>query len=138
MRKLIVGLMIVILLAGCSSDLTFTEVDINRVNKDVKEFMNAVQDENGTHLYHDSKRNMYVFLNSGNVIQGSKVAHFSDFNLKANGDTLNVIFHHESTDDYSNPDLNYQMLYKVKLDKTYDKIMLFDNDEETAFHTIYN
>lgn len=138
MRKLMVGLLIMILLAGCNSALTFTEVDMNRANKDVKEFMNAVQDENGTHLFHDSERNMYVYLNSGNVIQGSKATHFSDFNLKANGDTLNILFHHESTDDYSNPDFNYQMLYKVKLNKTYDKIMLFDNDEETAFHTIYN
>src|SRR5699024_4558437 len=130
--------MAVILLAGCSPALTFTEVDMTRVNKDVKEFMNAVQDENGTHLFHDSERNMYIYLNSSNVIQGSEVAHYSDFNVKANGGTLNILFNHESTDDYSNPELDYEMLYKVKLDKTYDKIMLFDNDEETAFHTIYN
>lgn len=111
---------------------------MNHLNKEMKEFTNAVASENGTHLYYDRKGTMNIFLNGINVDQGSKALYFTDFNVEADGDTLNILFHHDYTEDYSNPDLNYQMLYQIKLDKTYDKIMLFDNEEETSFHTIYN
>lgn len=97
MKKLMVGLIFIIYLAGCSSELTFKEINMDRVDKDIQDFINIVQDENGAHLYHDNKQNMYIFLNGSNVVQGSKAMHFNDFNLEANGDTLKILFHHDYT-----------------------------------------
>ncbi len=136
MKRIMMVLSLVILLAGCSSELLFTEVNMNHVNKDVTEFMNDVQGENGAYLYHDNKWDMYIFLNGINVVQGSKALHFTDANIATDGDTLKIYFQHDSTDDYSDQSLNFQQLYKLTLDKTYDKIMIFDNDEETSFQGI--
>lgn len=138
MKKLMTVFMFIILLFGCSPKLSFEEINMNRVDKEVQNFIHAVEDENGTHLYYDNKQNIYVFLNGYHVTHGNEAVHFTGFNVEPDGDTLNISFEHDKTMDYSNQDLNNQLLYKVTLDRDYDTLKLFDNREETSFQSIHN
>lgn len=138
MKKFIFPFVLTFLLVSCSSEFTFKEINMSHLSKDIENFIEATENKNGVHLYHDHKGNMYIFLNGYNVVQGTKALHFTDFNLEDDGDTLNVLVHHDLTESYSDPNLHYQMLYKIKSDKEYDTLKLFENDEESSFHTIYN
>lgn len=136
MRKLLLLLVAIVLLSGCSSELSFSEVSEGGVNKDIQSFIDDVKDENGVHLYLDNQTDIYVYLNGTNVEQGEKAVHFTDFDVEENSDTLNILFSNAETTDYSNQSLNYELLYKVNLDKKYEKMKPFSNGEEVSFGVI--
>ncbi|WP_066400277.1 hypothetical protein [Neobacillus mesonae] len=133
MKKLLSLLVIISLLSGCSSKLSFSEVSDGRVSKDIKSFIDNVKDENGVHLYFEKQKAVYVYLNGSNVKQGEKAIHFTDFNVEKNGETLSILYNTAETADYSNQSLNNELLYKVNLDKKYEIIKPISNDEEASF-----
>ncbi|WP_121614226.1 hypothetical protein [Mesobacillus foraminis] len=135
-RKLLLLIVAIVLLSGCSSELSFSEVSDRGFNKDIQSFIDDVKHENGVHLYLDDQTDIYVYLNGKNVEQGEKAVHFTDFNVKENSDTLNILFSNAETTDYLNQSLNYELLYKVNLDKKYEKIKPFSNGEEVSFGVI--
>lgn len=136
MKRLLVLMGLLMVLVGCNPELTFTEIEIGNANKEVREFIGNVQDKNGNYLYFAGEKEMYVFLNGKNVEQGGEVLYFTDVSLNASGDTLNVRFNEKYTNEYSNKDLQHQVLYKIQLDKEYDKILAFANGEEVGFHVV--
>ncbi|QED46770.1 hypothetical protein [Cytobacillus dafuensis] len=73
MRKLLAFLVGIILLSGCSSELSFSAVSVKGVNKDIQSFIIDVKNENGIHLYFDNQKAIYMYLNGVNVIQGEKL-----------------------------------------------------------------
>lgn len=90
MKKLIL-VCVILLLSGCTSNLTFTEIKSSNVNKNVRSFLEAIDDENGTYLYFNGEKEIFVFLNGSNVQQGDKAAYFSNFDVVDDGDTLSTI-----------------------------------------------
>jgi hypothetical protein len=97
----------------------------------------STEDENGIHLFQQNENTIYAFLNGHNVEQGNDASFFSSFEIKGKDDTLNIYFDEEYTDDYANKTLNNQELYKINLDKKYEVVRPFKNNEETNFKVIY-
>lgn len=129
--------LLVLLLMGCNSELTYSEIKIEKVSKDVQEFIGSVEEQKGPHLYFDEKKGqIYVYLNGANVIQGEKATHFKDFELDVEGDTLKFLFNQDKTDDYSSKELMYKALYKVKLDKVYDQVEAYRNGQLVPFQVV--
>lgn len=84
MRRLLVALLCIVFLSGCSEDLSFSEVSKDVVNKDIKTFISNVKNENGIYLYFDKQNTIYVYLNASNVKQGEKAVHFNGFDVEGN------------------------------------------------------
>lgn len=133
MKRLLSFLLFIVILSGCNSELFFTKVGKDNVNKDIQSFIDKAKDENGVHLYLDKQKTIYVYLNGKNVKKGEKAVHFTDFDVKKNGKSLNILYSNDETTDYSNQSLNYEILYKVNLDKNYENIKLFSNGVEDSF-----
>ena len=136
LEKLISLLVIVFFLTGCSSELSFTEVHERGINKDIQSFIDNTNEENGVHLHFEKEKEIYVYLNGSNVIQGEKAIQFTDFNVEKNGNTLNILYNTAETADYSNQSLTYELLYKVNLDKEYETIKAINNGEGASFGVI--
>lgn len=136
MKKLVSLIVFTLLVSGCNSNFTFSEIEVDNVNSNVREFIKHVEPENGNYLYLDGKKGMYVFLNGKYVKQGSDAVYFSDFNVNAQQGTLNVFFNQEYDSDYSNKNLRYQVLYKIETEAVYDTIKLFSNGKPISFDII--
>jgi hypothetical protein len=140
MRKTICICIVLLILAGCNEEneeLSYSKVEEDSTNKLVQDFITSVEDENGIHLFQQNENTMYAFLNGHNVEQGNDASFFSGFEVKGKDDTLNIYFDEEYTDDYANKTLNNQELYKINLDKKYEVVRPFKNNEETNFKVIY-
>jgi hypothetical protein len=127
-------------LTGCNEEneeLSYSKVEEDSTNKLVQDFIASVENENGIHLFQQNENTMYAFLNGHNVEQGNDASFFSSFEIKGKDDTLNIYFDEEYTDDYANKTLNNQELYKINLDKKYEVVRPFKNNEETNFNVIY-
>lgn len=137
MKKLLCLLFLLIALTGCNKaefqELSYSEVMMESTDQDVQKFINGVKEKNGIYLFQDAGEKIFVFLNSNTVIQGDKAIQFTDFDIKSEGDTINVYFEEQSTEKYANKELSNQILYEVKLDKRYDVINLFRNNEDAHF-----
>ncbi|MFJ7935958.1 hypothetical protein [Sporosarcina sp. NPDC096371] len=129
---------LIVLLTACSSNFTFSEISINNADDQIREFINLVEMENGHYLYLDDKNGMYVFLNGIYVRQGHDAVYFSDFNVIVQQDTLSMFINQEYDSDYSNAQLNYQVLYKINTEANYDTIQLYINGRPVSFDAIYS
>lgn len=136
LKKLLSIFVLILLLTGCNSELSFIEISTERAILDVQVFIDEVHNQNGTHLYFDGKKDVYVFLNEKNVEQGNKAIFFIDFDVNVTGDTLIIEYSQEETDDYSNGVIKHQILYKVDLDKEYNTIKAISNGEEVPFSVV--
>lgn len=136
MKKLLFLLVIIFLLTGCRSELSFKEVREKDIYKDIQSFIDNTNEENGVHLYFEKQKIVYVYLNGSNVKQGEKAIHFTDFNIEKNGQTLSILYNTAETTDYSGQSLEHELLYKVNLDKRYQTIKAVRNGEEDSFGVI--
>ncbi|WP_342538235.1 lipoprotein [Sporosarcina sp. FSL K6-1540] len=137
MKKRLSLIVLMLLLTGCNSDFSFSEISIGNANDAVQEFIEYAEVKNGNYLYLDGEKNMYVFINGIYVNQGNDAVYFSDFNVSAQQDTLNVFINQEYDSDYSNTKLKYQVLYKIKTVEKYDTINLFINGKPVSFDEIF-
>lgn len=140
MRKMISICMVLLILAGCNAEieeLSYSKVEVDSSNELVQDFITSVEGENGIHLFQQNENTMYAFLNGHNVEQGNDASFFSSFDVKGKDDSLDIYFDEEYTDDYANKTLNNQELYKINLDKKYEVVRSFKNNEETNFKVIY-
>lgn len=133
MKKVLLFFGFLLFLAGCSSELTFTEIKPDDAKKGVLTFFESVEDINGAHLYFDGDDVFYVLLNGKNVTQGEKAIHFVNFNVDSDDGNLNIYYIEEETENYSDETLKYQVIYKIEKDKDYEKIRLFKNGNEVPF-----
>ena len=140
MRNMISICMVLLILAGCNAEneeLSYSKVEVDSSNELVQDFFTSVEGENGIHLFQQNENTMYAFLNGHNVEQGNDASFFSGFEVKGKVDSLDIYFDEEYSDDYANKTLNNQELYKINLDKKYEVVRPFKNNEETNFNVIY-
>lgn len=137
MKKRLSLIVLMLLLIGCDPNFSFSEISIANANDSVQEFIQYAEVKNGNYLYLDGKKGIYVFINGVYVNQGSDAVYFSDFNVSAQQDTLNVFINQEYDSDYSNTTLKYQVLYKIKTVEKYDTINLFINGKPVSFDEIF-
>ena len=137
MKKRLSLIILILLLTGCDPHFSFSEISIVNANDRVQEFIQYAEVKNGNYLYLDGKKGIYVFINGIYVNQGNDAVYFSDFNVSAQQDTLNVFINQEYDSDYSNTTLKYQVLYKIKTVEKYDTINLFINGKPVSFDEIF-
>lgn len=140
MKKIGFLISVLLLLAGCNfknNELSYSKVELNSTKDEVLEFVKSVEGENGIHLFQYEDNTMYVFLNGNIVEQGSDARFFSDFKVNGKDDTLNIYYDEKFTNDYANKTLNNRELYKINLDKKYENVIPFKNNDETSFKVIY-
>ena len=136
MRKILLLLTLIFLLTACNQELKVTEVDMEKVNRDLQEIIEDIEAENGNYMISGEKES-YIFLNRNNVIQGEEAIVLSDFTADVKENILNIEFSEESTADYENKDLKHQMLYKIKGGKDdYDTIAITSNGEPVPFDSV--
>lgn len=133
MRNALVLVSFILLLTGCNKALTITEIKMDKVSSQLEEVIENNANDNGNYLMSNGKE-QYVFLNRINVIQGEDVAVLSNFETEVKEHTLYISFDEETTADYSNQDVQHQLLYKIKGGKDdYDTIDLLSNGESIHF-----
>ncbi|WP_391556993.1 hypothetical protein [Robertmurraya sp.] len=136
MKKIVLILTLSGLLSGCSSSLSNSQVEKKDVKQEIQSFISDLEDENGVNVYFDSEKGVYVYLNSANVKQGEAAVYITDFDVEENGDTLQIIYNTETTTDYTNHDLDHELLYKVNINKKYEYLKAYSDGKEVAFNMI--
>lgn len=136
MKKVVMILALSGLLSGCSSSLTYSQVEKQDVKQVIQSFISELEDENGINVYLDSESEVYVYLNSANVTQGEPAVYFTDFDVEENGDTLQIIYNTKTTTVYTDQDLDHESLYKVNVNKKYEYVKAYSDGKEVAFNMI--
>ncbi|MGG3798767.1 hypothetical protein [Metabacillus fastidiosus] len=135
MNKLLLSF--ILILTGCNSGLVFSEVIMENIPSDVQKSIESVKTENGCYLFADEGKDMYAFLNGGNVIPEEEAAFFTDIKIEQHEDTLNIYFTENKTGEYSNEKLKHQLFYKITPHDSYEKIQLFRNEKPIPFDIVF-
>ncbi|PID15312.1 hypothetical protein CSV63_09110 [Sporosarcina sp. P34] len=134
MRKLFVLLMVVGVLVGCGEkQLSYSEVTIDQVNADVKSFIDGIEtsedpEGNGIYMFNETEVKRYLYLNQDFLDSGKG---FGDMEIKTNEDSIQIYL--QENDE---PTEDEYKLYNITLDRTYEYMQVFKNDEETHFQLI--
>lgn len=137
-RILLLILVISSVLTGCdlgANEMSFLEVNIDEVSSDVKEFINHVtllkeETGNGIYMFNDTEKRRYLYLSQDFLDKGRG---FGDIDIRAEENSINI-YSSDSFDDEK--ESNKYKLYEINLDKSYEYMKVFKNDEETYFQTI--
>lgn len=139
MRFLWIALIVTLMvLTGCQSEAGLSVENLGEADLDetIRHSFDQV-DENGAHLFYGEEDDVfYVYLNGANVQQGESATHFTEFDVDSDGDTLNLNYNSEETDDYDIESLDYEAFYKVSLDQEYETFLVFENGEEVPLGTV--
>ncbi|QNK88874.1 hypothetical protein H7992_03830 [Sporosarcina sp. resist] len=137
MRRLLVLILVIgSISSGCSNDeVSFSEVSIDKVKKDVKDFILHIETSesnkgNGIYMFNDSEKNHYLYLNQDFLESKNG---FGSLDIKVDDNSWNLYLSEgsevtELVDEYK--------LYKIKLNEEYEYMKVFKNGEETYFQTI--
>ena len=135
-RFLLLVLVIGGILSGCSNDeVSFSEVSIDKVKKDVKDFILHIETTegdkgNGIYMFNDSGKVRYLYLNQDFLESKNG---FGNIDIKIDDNSFNIYLSEDS--DVTELGDEYK-LYKIKLDDVYEYMKVFKNGEETYFQTI--
>ncbi|MCA1054011.1 hypothetical protein LCM10_03345 [Rossellomorea aquimaris] len=136
MKKLVFASFLGLSMAGCASSQDVSEVSQDEVSEPIQTFIEDVKEENGVHLYYDGTKAIYVYFNASNVKQGEEASHFSDVKVEEEGNTVKVLYSREEMSDDSNENIDYELLYKIETDDSYENLKLFENGKEVSFGTV--
>ena len=144
MRKMIYLLLIFCLVLattiGCNnkSDSGFSKVERQDIPKEVRNFIDRTSEENGIYLYSNNIIDDYLFLNAINVKKGEKAAFFTDVKFEIEEHTLKISFNEKLTADDSNyaQKIDNMLIYKIKLSKEFDTIIVFKNGEAVPLDAV--
>ncbi|ARF17809.1 hypothetical protein [Sporosarcina ureae] len=134
LRKLFVLLVIASVLVGCGGkQLSYSEVTVNKVDAEVKSFIDGIEtaddpDGNGIYMYHETKKERFLYLNQNFLDNGKG---FGEVDIRTDEDTFQIYL--QENDE---PTEDEHTLYKITLDRTYEYMRVFKDDEETYFQLI--
>lgn len=119
------------ILSGCSNDeISFSEVSIDKVKEDVKDFfmrIEASESDKGTGIYmfNESDKVRYLYLDK-EFLENEKG--FGDLDIKVDDNSWNIYLNDSSDATVSKEEYK---LYKIKLNQEYEYMRVFKNGEET-------
>lgn len=129
MKRLFVLLMVVSVLVGCGEkQLTYSEVSIDQVHADVKRFIDGIETSedpkgNGIYVFEENEMKRYVYLNQDFLDSGKG---FGDLDIRTDEDSFQIYL--QQNDE---PTKDEYKLYTITLDRTYEYMRVFKDDEET-------
>lgn len=126
MRKMIMISIVLFascILAACNSKLNVSKVKEDSLDKEIKQLVVNQGFENYVNLVDKGESAKYVVVNSGKGV---------DLVAERDGDTLKL----QITDKSPNKSIViYHHIFKISLDKNYDKIKIYRNEKEIEFDT---
>ncbi|PIC76142.1 hypothetical protein CSV74_12790 [Sporosarcina sp. P19] len=134
MRRLFVLLIIAGMLVGCGEkQLSYSEVPIDKVNADVKSFIDLIDtaddpEGNGVYMFNETELIRYLYLNQDFLDSGKG---FGDMEIRTDEDSFQIYL--QENDEPTNDEYK---LYKITLDRTYEYMRVFKDDEETHVQLI--
>ncbi|MTI70554.1 MAG: hypothetical protein FH751_09930 [Firmicutes bacterium] len=139
-KVLIIGIILIVLFfsnVGCTSvsNLTYSEVAIENLNKNVVKFITDHKGSNGVYIFNNSEKEIYLFLNNKNIKQGDKAAFYEDVRIEEKGDTIAISFDEHYTSDYNNIVEN-KLIYRIRKNKDFEYIKVYKNGEETYIDVV--
>ncbi|WP_025786270.1 hypothetical protein [Sporosarcina sp. D27] len=135
-RFLILILVMGSILTGCGKEeVSFSEVSIDKVKKDVKDFIMHIETSesdkgNGIYMFNDSEKVRYLYLTQ-DFLEGENG--FGSLDIKVDDNSWNIYLNESS--DVEGIEDEYK-LYKIKLNEEFEYGRVFKNGEETHFQTI--
>ena len=121
--------MVVSVLVGCGDkQLTYSEVSIDQVNADVKSFIDGIETSedpkgNGIYMFEETEMKRYLYLNQDFLDSGKG---FGDLDIRTDEDSFQIYL--QQNDE---PTKVEYKLYTITLDRTYEYMRVFKDDEET-------
>lgn len=139
-KLLTIGILLTILLSlisGCANtpNLTYSEVTTEKLNKRVAKFITDHELSNGTYIFYNNEKEIYLFLNNKNVKQGDKAGFYKDVVVEDKGDTIAISFNEYYTNDYSNVERN-RLVYRIKVNKDFEYLKVYKNGKETYIDVV--
>ncbi|PIC79425.1 hypothetical protein CSV75_12600 [Sporosarcina sp. P18a] len=134
MRKLFVLLIVMGVLVGCGEkQLSYSDVTIAQVNADVKSFIDGIEtsegpEGNGIYMFNETEVKRYLYLNQDFLESGKG---FGDMEIKTDENSIQIYL--QENDE---PTEDEYKLYNLTLDRKYEYMQVFKNDEETHFQLI--
>ncbi|MGD6963465.1 hypothetical protein ACQCVB_14740 [Fictibacillus phosphorivorans] len=138
MKKILVLIGLIILLAGCMDDskLRTDLIALQEADSEVQSFFETAKKQNGIHLFQDQDERIYLMLNEVNILQDQPAITFSNLKVKEDGATLKVFYEEETIADYEDKNIENQLLYEVELNKAYETIQLYKNGKSSNFEMV--
>lgn len=124
------------ILSGCSNDkISFSEVSIDQVKQDAKEFILQIESSgnnkgNGIYLFDESEKVRYLYLNQDFLKSENG---FGGMDINVNDDSWNIYLTESA--GATNAEDEYK-LYEIKLNKDYEYMKVFKNEKETYFESV--
>ncbi|MFA9560146.1 hypothetical protein ACERII_22785 [Evansella sp. AB-rgal1] len=134
MKKITLASVLFVLLVGCSSEPSFSEVNLEDVHEDARSVFENIGPTDDAPIYYDGEDIAYIFLHGNN--EDNKLFHFTDFSVESDGNNLMIYYTQEETNDSSDNTLKYQVVYKINKEKEYERVRVFKNREEAEFYSV--
>lgn len=130
-------ILIVVGLGGCSNDSTLIkEVKVQELNKDVKRFVNNLENKNGLYLYSVVGKTQYLIVNHSSVLQGEEAKFLQSIKAEILDQVLLINIEELSTHDYQDKRLEATRIYRLSGVQEYEKIQIYKNGKEESFDLV--
>lgn len=138
MKKTLVLSFLLFILVGCNAhngELTFSEVNPEKANANVKDFIDTVElnedgDGNGIYVFDSGEDHYYVFLSQEYLINGNS---FGEVDVKVEDRSLNIYLRDRSKQEANG---TKQKLYEIRAKGDYEFLRVFKNGEETTIEAV--
>ncbi|MDT8861028.1 hypothetical protein N0O92_12365 [Alkalihalobacillus sp. MEB130] len=123
---------LLLLVVGCSTELTFTEMTKAEINGSIQEFIE--QHDGGISLFFDEENVIYIVLNSEMVLKDQAAFHL--IGIESNQDILTIHVSQKQAEDLLGEKAENQKAYKVNLDKPYTTIRARMDERDLPFNMV--
>jgi hypothetical protein len=127
-------ILVVVGLVGCSNASTvIKEVKEQELNKDVKLFVNNLENKNGLYLYSVLGKTQYLVVKNSSVQQGEEAIFLQSIKAEILDQVLVINIDELSTHDYQDKRLEATRIYRLSNVTEYGKIQIYLNGKEESF-----
>jgi hypothetical protein len=130
-------LLLAFVLTGCShSTSLMREVDLQKLNHDVKTFADQNKSQNGIYLYSVAGENEYFIVNYSTAKQGEKMKFLADIRAEIRDDIFTILMDVAETSDPKDKRIKPLSIYQLKQQEKADIIKVIINGKETPIDVV--
>jgi hypothetical protein len=129
--------LVVVGLVGCSNASTvIKEVKVQELNKDVKLFVNNLENKNGLYLYSPVGKTQYLVVKHSSVLQRDEAKFLQSIEAQILDQVLLIHIEELSTHDYQDKRLEATRIYRLSSVPEYGRIQIYKNGKEESFDLV--
>ena len=127
----------ILVVGGCSNASTvIKEVKVQELNKDVKLFVNNLENKNGLYLYSAVGKTQYLVVKYSSVLQGEEAKFLQSIKAQILDQVLLINIEELSTHDYQDKRLEATRIYRLGSVHDYGTIQIYKNGKEESFDLV--